>query len=1667
MTTYAAFNYHIQDEEGQDVDGALVEVRRESDSGLATLYSDRNGAVPLSNPFVANTSTGRFHVVGGSYRITVTKDGSQVSTPWRYVAIGLLSEADTIPLPLSALNAVAFGADPTGASDSTPAWTAMLAALPSTQGGAIYFPRGKYKFNSALYVTLSGTMTSLTVLGDGADVTKLYWPGGDGLTIDYGGDYQNAAHVRGLSLTTGATGTGNALRLYMSAAIGNPANTAISTVYNVSAHGDDGYAVSHYWNVGLVLDNVSNTQVEDLSIIGPAAVGGNGILIQGKPGSGTYAVVLNVDKCTFNWLTSGIIYGSYVQGVTVDQSNFTAVYQGIIAPGGETGVLQMLTVTNSQFAPQLAAIIGGVVIGNHQISNNLIFVPPNGFGIFMQAANGTITNNTFICANTTNTTGIQMSGGGGDIIGNNWIAVGHIGIQLDAGCTLVQTHNNLIACVTNYVDNSGNSSNGFVGWDASGSQLNIIGTTIKTNASLGIGSPATIFAPLHVKVATNENLLVRDFGSSLALSAVNDANGAFVPLRFDASSYLFAGGSAAFVGDVTPSASGGSSLGTTALPWANLFLKDVGAINWNNGAILATETGNTLLLQNSAAAPVVNIQHTGASNTEFVLSNATLGRSALVTYRDQGANYWFAGKNTDNSYIVFDAITSTFVMQAASSGTRVDFARTVSPRTTGAVDLGTAALNWGNLFLKSGGTINFNNDDVTITHSADTLTFANAANGYLFDTTVAIGGTAVTMVAPLNIVGGPSAPSGGSMAVPSGSGGGDGRLIATYTGNSNHLIGIQPGGTWFTADGAFHFYYKNGATVTERMQVDVANAVLNFGANGLTNPVLQVDANAASVATGLKVTGAAAGSRVSLAAISSGTNEGLDIDAKGSGTIRLGNVSTGNILLGRNVAIGSAATPYQGSSGPAAQLTLTGMLYANLTNPNLYATFPSFVGTGAQFLTGHHLKATFDSSAALAGVVLSLEAANTPTTPNAGYLGAISAGVLNCVDNFDNGAYLAYFAGTNDQTNSFVRGAFIVGRRWLGKGGSQANAIEITFENDRDEGTAVDGTISSADHAQAGLILSNLYANNSPNNGIWITSAQSYGVRVGYPGVAPHIRIPAKAYGYHGGGVVTGSISGTTLTVSAVDTGAVLPGMTVTAPAAYTASISGTTMTVTAVASGTLVVGLQVSGTGVTAGTKITALGTGAGGTGTYTVNNSQTVGSRVLTSDLLAGTTISAFVSGTGGTGTYTINNSQTVSSVTVYAGNLDMFYIAGSGELYATASNTHQLKSSKSTGDVLTVQQTGLIGSYLNIDNVTANQQTALNLREGGNNRWFVGKDSNQDFLLYDYIAGASIMQVPSNGSTVRFGRAITPITTGNSDLGSTSLMWGNLFLKSGGVINFNNGNYTLTHSSGLLTASGNLVAAKLRGGADTNAPTGLLTAAHGRADGAATYVDGVYFQSSNGWGFGAIYAQGSAGFGGNLYFATVASGSGSYVATDRMSISQAGVVSVLTSTASTSTTTGALVVSGGVGIGGSLYVGGGLAVSGATSSNLTFTGVDTEIGIQFWNQSAAGQQWNFFSTGTGTGSPSGTGALDFYNGSQTLRALALTKFASVLVGDGSTTASRTDQFLYIPTSAGTPTGVPTTFTGRVALVYDTTNHQFWIYDGGWKQPKTPSAAALVTWQ
>ena len=71
--------------------------------------------------------------------------------------------------------------------------------------------------------------------------------------------------------------------------------------------------------------------------------------------------------------------------------------------------------------------------------------------------------------------------------------------------------------------------------------------------------------------------------------------------------------------------------------------------------------------------------------------------------------------------------------------------------------------------------------------------------------------------------------------------------------------------------------------------------------------------------------------------------------------------------------------------------------------------------------------------------------------------------------------------------------------------------------------------------------------------------------------------------------------------------------------AIFTGSITGTTLTVTSIQSGSIALGQTLSGTGITSGTTIVAFGSGSGGNineaGTYTLNISQTVSSTTINS--------------------------------------------------------------------------------------------------------------------------------------------------------------------------------------------------------------------------------------------------------------------------------------------------------------------------------------------------------------------------------------------------------------------------------------------------------------------
>jgi hypothetical protein len=63
----------------------------------------------------------------------------------------------------------------------------------------------------------------------------------------------------------------------------------------------------------------------------------------------------------------------------------------------------------------------------------------------------------------------------------------------------------------------------------------------------------------------------------------------------------------------------------------------------------------------------------------------------------------------------------------------------------------------------------------------------------------------------------------------------------------------------------------------------------------------------------------------------------------------------------------------------------------------------------------------------------------------------------------------------------------------------------------------------------------------------------------------------------------------------------------------------------------------------------------------------------------------------------------------------------------------------------------------------------------------------------------------------------------------------------------------------------------------------------------------------------------------------------------------------------------------------------------------------------------------------------------------------ALLIDKNGNVVMGTAALSTSATDGFFYIDSCAGTPTGTPTAFTGRVPTIVDTTGNKIWGYYGG----------------
>ena len=353
-------------------------------------------------------------------------------------AYSLLTSASLdLFLPAKCANILSYTTNATGlVSGTVDAASAFNAAVAASNPNAIcvYMPAGNYTFSATIGVNGGSSSTaSITVKGDGADSTRLAFTGAakSGLFVGLN-KAQQSFHIRDLSILagfadTGVTSAGINIQQSGTVPLPNPGQNDIS---NLTVRGSDGYNATNYFGYGIYSDGASNINFVGVNVVGSAS--GAAYTNHTTPSSGLYLlssnsnivpVQFNVVGSQFNYNNYGIKIGNYVQGLSVNTTNFVGNSYGIYLPSGNTANDQ-LSVVGSQFNSSsgdiyLASPIDGVAItasdfylasggaaaiemGGYQyaITGNAFIQFPGtaGNGVIIDAYSldrGTITSNTF------------------------------------------------------------------------------------------------------------------------------------------------------------------------------------------------------------------------------------------------------------------------------------------------------------------------------------------------------------------------------------------------------------------------------------------------------------------------------------------------------------------------------------------------------------------------------------------------------------------------------------------------------------------------------------------------------------------------------------------------------------------------------------------------------------------------------------------------------------------------------------------------------------------------------------------------------------------------------------------------------------------------------------------------------------------------------------------------------------------------------------------------------------------------------------------------------------------------------------------------------------------------------------------------------------------------
>jgi hypothetical protein len=225
--------------------------------------------------------------------------------------------------------------------------------------------------------------------------------------------------------------------------------------------------------------------------------------------------------------------------------------------------------------------------------------------------------------------------------------------------------------------------------------------------------------------------------------------------------------------------------------------------------------------------------------------------------------------------------------------------------------------------------------------------------------------------------------------------------------------------------------------------------------------------------------------------------------------------------------------------------------------------------------------------------------------------------------------------------------------------------------------------------------------------------------------------------------------------------------------ASITASISGTTMTVTAIASGTIVpsAGVQIFATGVTAQTQVMGQLTGsAGSTGTYTVSASQTVGSRSMQlgyTEFMSASSAAIVIGGNGSTFDHAI-----ICGVNVISGSDPSCMDMSQGVMVKWAFDntdttggyiTSQVTSSANTNGLVfsnfgalfqDAGQTHILGRVENVASAVNYLSLVPAATAGSPSLTIHGTDTNVNLTLTPQGTGSVVTAANINAASINFG-------------------------------------------------------------------------------------------------------------------------------------------------------------------------------------------------------------------------------------------------------------------------------------------------------------------------